>query len=137
MSFNSVYFFLWNTINIMCDLIYDNYNRGWRNKISLFLNLWVDRYAYISHGMIYGATCPGNSSQLVMGDRESALTFTMHVAIVETDHVRITRVFIQWNLRIKDKLVYGPLSTIWRLSFWILSKRLLILYCIGNIVVYQ
>ena len=48
----------------------------------------------------------------------------------------ITYRYIQWNLRIKDKLVHGPLSTIRRLTFTGggLSKRLLILYCIGNIV---
>ena len=28
-----------------------------------------------------------------------------------------TCIYIQWNLRIKDKLVHGPLSTIRRLSF--------------------
>ena len=60
-----------------------------------------------------------------MGDRESALTFTMHVAIVETDHVRITRVFIQWNLRIKDKYMYSHSIPMIRISFqvWIMDIK--------------
>ena len=43
-------------------------------------------------------------------------------------------IYIQWNLLIKDKLVHEHLST---LSFMgVLSKRLLILYCIGNIDIF-
>ena len=41
----------------------------------------------------------------------------LHIIIVIEPTMHTPCGIIQWNLRIKDKLVHGPLSTIRRLSF--------------------
>ena len=45
---------------------------------------------------------------------------------------------LQWNLRIKDKLVHGPLSTIWGLSFigdFFVKKPFLCVVRYNNIII--
>ena len=65
------------------------------------------------HGLFYGITC---NTQAGSGHYRIYVVYTgwNSFDLTLSHH---TRVCIQWNLRIKDKLVHGPLSTIRGLSF--------------------